>query len=143
MPGEDFWSKLCLGFNIPLNYFIYSFQNCYELNEGVVEVIKSLKGHYKIVLFSDNFDVLSPVIKQDARIIQLFDEMYFSDEMGLIKKQPGSFELLFNLLKENPSDCVFIDDKEHNLRPAKDLGCKVILFNGTEDFKKELMSVLN
>jgi len=140
--AKDFWTEVCDGFNIPFDYFTTSFQNCYELNQQVVEIIESCKKRVKTVLFSDNFDVLSGAIKKDRRISGLFQEMYFSDEMGLIKRNGESYIVLFQSLNENPNNCVMIDDKEQNLLPAKKLGCDTILFTDAENLKKSLAKVL-
>ena len=42
----------------------------------------------------------------------------------------------------NPSECVFIDDKEENLVPAEELGMKTVLFQNPKQAVKEVLNII-
>ena len=43
-------------------------------------------------------------------------------------------------LKVKANECIYIDDREVNLEPAKKLGMKTILFRNAKQLKKELIN---
>lgn len=138
---RDFWEKVCGEFNIPFDEFVKIFGSSYELNLETIELIRRLKKKYRIFLLSDNFDALSKVIRLDTNIKDIFERMYFSDEMHLIKEDPNAFYYMLNDIKKKPEECIFIDDKEMNLVEPKKIGMHTILFNDTETLEKDLANL--
>ncbi len=51
----------------------------------------------------------------------------------LIKPEPAIYQLLLTKFCLEASECVFIDDTEKNLVPARDMGIQTILFTSQED----------
>ena len=44
-------------------------------------------------------------------------------------------------INEKPEDCLFIDDVEENLEPAREMGIKTILFRSQEQLEEELKGI--
>jgi len=61
----------------------------------------------------------------------LFDAVVISDRVGLRKPGPEIYTLTAAKLGLPPSECLFVDDTERNLPPARDLGMGTLLFTGT------------
>jgi HAD superfamily hydrolase (TIGR01509 family) len=141
MSGEDFWKIICFGFNIPFSEYKEIYSTAFELNQNVVGLIKKLKPNYQIVLFSDNFDILSEKLRNDAEFINLFHEVIFSNEIGLIKQAPGSFEYVLEKIHKQGSKCVFIDDKANNLVPAERLGITGLQFKNYKKLETDLIAL--
>jgi putative hydrolase of the HAD superfamily len=57
-----------------------------------------------------------------------FDAVVISDQVGVGKPDPAIYKMAAHKLSIPPSDCVFVDDTEHNLPPAAALGMSVIYF---------------
>jgi putative hydrolase of the HAD superfamily len=53
---------------------------------------------------------------------ELFDQVVISGEVGLRKPDPAIFHHALDLLGLPPHECAFIDDIEHNVRAAEELG---------------------
>jgi putative hydrolase of the HAD superfamily len=53
---------------------------------------------------------------------ELFDGVVISSEVGLRKPDPAIFQHALDLLGLGPQECAFVDDIEHNVRAAADLG---------------------
>ena len=136
---EDFWKKVCGEFDIPYDEFVAIFSSAYELNFDMIELIKKLKEKYQVFLLSDNFNALSQTLRKEKNLEGLFEKMYFSDEMHLIKEDEQAFWHLLNDTQKKPEECVFIDDKEMNLVEPRKIGMKTILFQNIEMFQKELV----
>ena len=134
---EDFWKRVCDGLSIPLREFEEAFRK-WELNEETVTLIRELKKKYSVVLLSDNFAPTSAFIRSHPIFNELFDKMYFSNEVHMIKNDPGFFQYALDDLKIKPQECVFIDDQEKNLIAPRELGIQCILFTDAEQTRKEI-----
>ena len=67
--------------------------------------------------------------------------MYFSDEMHLIKEDAQAFHHMLSDIQKKPEECVFIDDKESSLIPARQIGISTILFESPEKLRKGLIQL--
>lgn len=135
---EEFYEKSCASLGISFEDFSHAFQNWYELDENILNYIKKLKKKYQILLHSDNFNIISKKLKEDKRLINIFDIMVFSNDIGYTKTQNKSFEYTLNKIDKKTSECIFTDDKEKNLIAPKSLGIKTVLYTSFSDFKNEL-----
>lgn len=62
----------------------------------------------------------------------LFDAAVISDRVGLRKPDPEIFRLTAARIGLPPSECLFVDDTEHNLSGARGLGMGTLFFTGAE-----------
>jgi putative hydrolase of the HAD superfamily len=56
------------------------------------------------------------------RFEEIFDAVVISSEVGLRKPDPAIFQHALDLIGLSPEECAFIDDIEHNVRAAEELG---------------------
>jgi putative hydrolase of the HAD superfamily len=63
---------------------------------------------------------------------QMFDAVVISDRVGLRKPSPEIYELTATKIGLSPSECLFVDDTEHNLPAARDLGMGTLFFIGAD-----------
>ena len=82
---KDFWEKNLGNIGIPLQAFVDEFASWYDTNLETVELAKSLKGSFRVAIFSDNFDASTPFVRKDPALKGLFEKMFFSNEMHLTK----------------------------------------------------------
>lgn len=61
---------------------------------------------------------------------EMFDAVVISDQVHLRKPDPAIFLLTAGKLGLAPSDCLFVDDTEHNLPGAAGLGMGTLFFTG-------------
>jgi epoxide hydrolase-like predicted phosphatase len=73
----------------------------------------------------------------------LFDAVVISDQVGLRKPDPEIYRLTASKLGLPPSECLFVDDTEHNLPGARDLGMGILYFTGADDEIAEIERLIS
>jgi len=115
----------------------------FEKNKELYKIVLGLKKkNYLIGILSDQWALSARyLISKEDR--ELFDVIVLSNEAGIRKPDIKIYKLLFEKLKSKhpgikPSEILFIDNREYNLKPAQKLGMKVILFEDNKQCIKEL-----
>jgi len=67
-----------------------------------------------------------------------FDCHVFSSEIGVIKPGAGIYQHCLECLKVHPSEALFIDDREANVRGARELGIHGIQFQSGTQLSRDL-----
>jgi epoxide hydrolase-like predicted phosphatase len=75
-------------------------------------------------------------------VLDLFDAVVLSGEVGLRKPRPEIFLLAAERLGVRPADCVFVDDLRTNVAAAAELGMATVLHRGAEKSIPELERLL-
>lgn len=105
------------------------------VDTDVVDTIKSLKErNYKIGLLSNDVSEWSGYLRKKFNLDNLLDYCVISGEVHLRKPDTAIYQYVINECEVDPKESVFIDDRIKNLIPAKELGFKVILFDGNHDY---------
>lgn len=68
---------------------------------------------------------------------KLFDGIVVSGEEKLIKPDKRIYEVLLNRYSLNAEECIFLDDSPANIKAAKELGFKAVLFDKKEMIIKD------
>lgn len=76
-------------------------------------------------------DTESTAVRDDrsvalAAVMARFDAIVESSKVGVRKPEPRFYEIACELLKVQPSECIFLDDLGINLKPAAAMGMKTI-----------------
>lgn len=135
---EKFWENSCSKLGISFDDFTNAFKSWYKFDSELFDYIKKLKKNYQIVLHSDNFEVISSDLRDNPKLKELFEIMFFSNEIHMNKREESAFRHVITKLNKQPSECIFTDDKDMNLVAPAKIGINVIKYNNLEQFKKEL-----
>ncbi len=109
-----------------------AYRNHFKQNKQLFELVFNLKRMgYKIAVLSDQWMVSREAIMPE-KLYDGFDEVIISYEVGFRKPNPKIYKLILKRLKLSARNCVFIDDQSWNLKPAKKLGMKTILFKNNK-----------
>lgn len=115
-----------------------------EKKEASVPWLRSVKERGRQVLYLSNY---SPKIMRECpEALYFLPEMdggLFSCDLHLVKPDPVFYQTLIEKYGLDPERCVFIDDIEANLVPAKSLGIRTILFKTQEQARSELDQLLS
>lgn len=106
------------------------------------ELVREVKRHgLRTVVFSN---ILAPSAQQirEQGGYNGFDAEVLSCEVGLKKPDPAMYDRALEAARCLPEECIFIDDKAHNLVPAQALGMKTILALSPEQIKSDLWELL-
>lgn len=104
---------------------------------GIFELLNSLKEKYKLALIS-NTTVFESVVLGKFDLINTFDVVTWSWEVGKLKPAPEIFQHTLQLLNIAPEESVFIDDGQKNITAAQALGMEGILIKDVETLKTSL-----
>lgn len=118
-------------------FTIKAYKNNFKLNKQLLkQSLKLKKKGYKIAILSDQWH-LSKLALMPKRLTKHFSPVVVSCDVGLRKPNPEIYKLTLKKLKLKPSETLFIDNQEWNIRPAKKLGMKAILFKSNEQLFQE------
>jgi len=106
-----------------------------------VSILKELKKKYKIYGLTNWSAETFPIALKRFDFLSLLDGIVVSGEEKMIKPDKKFFELLLDRYHLKAANCVFIDDNEHNIAAAKELGFHAIHFTSADSLKKELTSL--
>ena len=113
------------------------------LHEDLIDYIKSLRERgFKIAFLSDSAYGYSKKIIDKYNFEPLFDSIFVSSEIGLLKSNPETFKYVLDSFKIEPENAIMVDDKQHNLDTAQKAGVKGILYKDTQSFKEILESLI-
>ena len=114
----------------------------YAEKQKVFLLIDQLKKKgYQIGLLS-NCEIPAVEIFHERGYTQ-FDAIIFSCEEGICKPDRRIYEVTLGRLGVASHEAVFIDDKEVNVRGARDVGLYGIVFVSSEQIREELKIFLN
>jgi len=117
-------------------FYKYSYKKHFTKNKQLFKQAFDLKRRgYKIAVFSDQW-YLSQEALMPKKIYNKFDLVLVSCEQRMRKPNTLFYKLLIKKLKVKPSEILFIDNQTWNIKPAKKLGLKTILFKDNGQLSK-------
>jgi FMN phosphatase YigB (HAD superfamily) len=127
----------------PEELWIRPFERLAELRLGTVRVVASLREKgYKVFLFSNTSAPHAKFLKRNGWL-DLFDGFVASCELGSMKPASAAYARALASVDATPSQVVFIDDKEANVRGAREFGIRwSFRFTTVARLKKDIATVL-
>ena len=109
------------------------FKKLIHINNELVSYIKELKKEYKVYLLSNAISSFLRRILKENNLYELFNEVYISSEIKLIKPYKEFFNYVIEKENLDPSLCVMIDDNKKNIEGA--INCKLngVVFTNNKD----------
>ena len=105
--------------------------------------INELKSRgYKVLYLSNYSHYVMSKNPEVLDFLPLMDGGVFSCDVKLIKPDRKIYECITQKYNLVPSECVFIDDIERNVKAAKDFGFNAIRFLNLEQAQKDLNVIL-
>ena len=138
---RGFWERINKTIPVPFERFA-EIIGTYELNKEVMDILSRYKERVKLILISDNYEMASSVAENDTELNALFDTMFFSNNVGLMKKNQTT-DFYLHVLKEincEASKAIFIDNNLSNVTTAATTGLKTILYTSPHQLEKDLFT---
>ncbi|HSJ60163.1 MAG TPA: HAD family phosphatase [Jiangellaceae bacterium] len=109
---------------------------------GTVQVLRSLRdGGVRLYALtnwsSEKFDLTYPRFEW----LSWFAGIVVSGKEGVVKPDPRIFRVLLERYDIDPVDAVYIDDAQHNVVAAAELGMRSMLFTGPDRLRDELAGI--
>jgi putative hydrolase of the HAD superfamily len=113
--------------------------------EETIETLRKLKEKYKVILISntDNFSVEQVIGKFNME--ELFDQMFFSYNLGIIKTDENFFKQVLSEINLNAEECVVVGDSvQSDIVAAKKGGIKAILIDrrNSRDYHPKIKTLM-
>jgi len=109
-----------------------------KIDKEIENLIKNLKKKgYKVATLS-NIIELHHQVRIENKAYDLFDFAVISFKERIDKPNEKIYQIVIDKLKLPPEEMVFIEDSERNLKTAKKLGMKTILFKDNKQLIKDL-----
>ena len=130
-----------LGARVGYNEFVAAYVDVFSRNQPAIDLLKGLKGRYKLVLLSNTDPLRFGFVRERFPDIFFFDEYVLSYEVKALKPGPEIYKEALGRAAAPPSACVFIDDMEENIAGAAALGIRTIHYGPNTDLEKSLLSL--
>jgi putative hydrolase of the HAD superfamily len=104
-----------------------------RVDDRMVTYVRALRNRARVALLSN-----IPADHADAFLaaqpwLRDLDHVAFSGKIGAAKPDPAAFQTCVVALRAAPADCLFVDDREENVRAAEAVGMNGCLFSGQDE----------
>lgn len=111
--------------------------------DGMYDIVKDLKDKgYHIYGLTNWAAETFNMVKDMYPVLSLMEGIVVSGEEKVIKPSPEIYRILLERYALKPSECVFIDDNENNVKAAEALGIKGIRMVSREALITSLREIL-
>jgi len=147
LPGE-YWRKFAAqaGVKIAADTIEQARQLDLELwshiNDAMILWVQQLHAAgFKTAILSNMPADMATHMRENFAWISHFDQQIFSGEVRSVKPEPQIYQHCIEVLGVQPSEALFIDDREVNLEQARAAGIRGICFQSVEQLRKELQAL--
>lgn len=113
--------------------------NChFTINEPMVSMVQFLVGQLKLVLLSNTHDQHVTYLRQKLPVLEQFDGLVLSCEVGLIKPEKAIYEKALAVAGTAPWKTAFFDDVKTYAIAATQVGIHGRVFTTVEQFQEDL-----
>jgi FMN phosphatase YigB (HAD superfamily) len=140
---EDFYFqvKQMLGLKLSYNSFEPIWNDIFFLsakNRSVFGLANTLRANYKIALIS-NINILHyEYLKKNFPVFGVFDEIFLSFQLGLIKPDKEIYNLVIRKLGVEAQEIFYTDDRPELVETAKSLGIQGYVFTNFNQLISDL-----
>jgi putative hydrolase of the HAD superfamily len=111
-------------------------------NLEMVRWLRALRrGGIKTGLLSNIHPAMIAYLRENFDWLELFDFKTFSAEVRLIKPDPAIYEHTLRGLGVRAEEALFVDDREINVKAARELGIHAVRFRSVGELRRELEEI--
>ncbi len=130
--------QLC-GLHCSDDFFRDAYGDIFWPNQRVCDLLPKLKQRYRLLLGSNTNELHARWFRrQFADVLQSFDAIVLSYEIGTRKPRPEFFHHCQRLAGCAPNECLFIDDLASNVAGALAFGWQGVVYADAPQLEKEL-----
>ncbi len=108
----------------------------------LLDYIGKLRVDYKTAMLSNITQSGLQRRFPDDKLLDYFDEVVISSEIGYVKPEPEAYLITAERLGVAPESCVFLDDREGYCDGARDVGMQAIRYDSFDQATTELERLL-
>ncbi len=128
---EEFLDKAIalLGYRGSRESFVAAWEDIFEENTPMIELVEQLHERYPLYLLSNTSDIHMDYILGKYPAFQRFRDAVYSYKVKCFKPDRAIYEVAIRQFGINPAETVFIDDLPANVESARTLGFHAIAYN--------------
>lgn len=142
---DEFWKKMLYSARAKKENIEHA-KKLYRKNQKEIEnmlaLLSKLKKNFHLAALSTIPKEWFEFKRKKFNLDSYFEHIVSSGEYGIEKPNPEIYKIVIEKMRLDPSEMIFIDDKESTLPPAQKLGMKTILFRGQKDLEEKLSRML-
>lgn len=140
LPGDSLRGELVarLGKELTPRQWLDVWTCHFTINEPMVSMVQFLVGQVKLVLLSNTHDQHVSFIRPQLPVLEQFDGLVLSCEVGLIKPEKAIYEKALTLTGCSPWKTVYFDDIKSYASAATQVGVHGRVFTTVEQFQEDL-----
>lgn len=140
--SEKYWTELSRFTNVSEEQLQDDVNGFLGFRNELFDLVKNeLKGKYTLGILSNHIESWFEPLLDRHHVRDLFDVIVTSYNVRFAKPDIRIYEQLIKQLKIEPVQCLYIDDLERNIIPAKRLGMKTIQFTTMLQIESDLRSI--
>ena len=141
--AEDFYLQVKQMLDLRLSYDSFEpiWNDIFSLsakNRSVFGLVNNLRANYKTAMLS-NINILHyEYLKKNFPVFGVFDKIYLSFQLGLIKPDKEIYNLVVRDLGVSPQEIFYTDDRPELVESAKSLGIRGCVFTNFGQLIRDL-----
>lgn len=137
---HQFYKEIISKFNLNIEYKEFSAKWCdiFIPIPGMEELVNDISQNYKTGLLSDTDPLHWQYCLEQFPYLKIFEKPSVSYEIGNLKPAAVNYITAAKNVDTLPEKCVFIDDREKNVKGAREAGMEAVHFISFEQLRSEL-----
>ena len=130
---EEFYLRVkdMLDLNLSFNSFVSIWNDIFFLNPQnrlVYRLVNTLRANYKTAILSNINTLHYDYLKKNFPVFGVFDEIFLSFQLGLIKPDKEIYKKVIQELKVRPQEVFYTDDRPELVESANSQGIRGCVF---------------
>lgn len=121
--------------------FVSAWSCHFTLNPPMIRHVERLAGKVRLVLLSNTHDLHVASLRPLIPVLEKFDALILSCEVGYMKPQPEIYALAIQAAATAPQRAVFFDDVEEYVESARRAGLHAHVFKDAADVPAQLAAL--
>ncbi len=137
---EETYKLIKEKYSLPIDYkvFVREWSNIFAPMDGMEALLKEVAENFPVGLLSDIDPLHWAYCRKNYTFLNIFTRPALSFEIGALKPAKICYLTAARNVGIKPEACLFIDDREVNVRGAINAGMQAIRFTGTDALRREL-----
>lgn len=143
--SEEFFIhiKEILALNMSYERFKCVWSEIFVENDGVADLIESLKKEFSLFLLSNTNELHFEYIKNRFPVVHKFDEWILSYKIGKMKPHSEIYRTTLSRAKVSPEEAIFIDDIGEYVLAARGMGINAVEFKSVEQITSQIKEMIH
>jgi len=141
--AQEFYREIYERFGLELSFdqFKQEWNSVFLPISGMTELVEQLSSDFKIGLLSDIGPLHWEYLLEHLPVLKKIDKPTLSFQIGYLKPHPQTYLTAAANVGTAPEKCLFIDDREVNVRGALEAGMQAIRFENYEKLMQEIAQI--